>query len=582
MVNNDDTGSKKPPTTSTSSGPGSKRPSAILDLKAADVEISGTDGKTEEANETAKGNASEESATSARSTSAGAQSADSTKQAKETAGAAPDVPATSLSDPADQPRTSTFTSFMTHLAAGVAGGLLALIGADSLNMHLGVDPALHAVSSAELVARVAALEQNRQAQTNEAGLAALEQRLTAAETRMSGLADVEAAVTQLRQTQSDIATKLGAAAAAPDSTMVERLAKLEETMRTLASAASTEGGQTSSRVPQLAAITGKLADLETALASRIASVRKAVSEEIEKRTGKIAEASEAARAGMVRIDRDVTGLKANTAKLTDTISSLQADQERTTKSLADLKSEATALNADLGALRQRLQTEVQTVLRPGDLKESLSPLSARLAGLEQGIKDIVSREGTYQKSSEHALLALELANLRRAVEAGGAYADELSNVNRSAGGQLKLTALDRFKNSGVPTLRELSAEFGKLSHRIIAADTPPEAGTLIDRFLTGAKSVVRIRRVGDNVEGNSTEAIVARMEAALEKGNLEQVLEEGRSLSERNRIPAAREWLEKVEARVAASTALRDVERQLKASLGSPATARSNSKNSGQ
>lgn len=586
MANNDDTSSKNPSTTSPPSGGGSKRPAAILDLKASDVEISGADRKTNNdgATGTAKGNATEE-ATSAASTgwtSQGAQSDDAAAQAKAAQGAAPDVTAPASSEQMELPRASTFTSFMTHLAAGVAGGLLALIGADSLNMHIGGDPAVHAVSSAELVARVATLEQNRQGQTSEAGLAALEQRLTATETRMSGLADVEAAVTQLRQAQSDLATKVGSSGVTPDSGMAERLTNLEETMRTLASAATTEGGQPPSRIPQLAAITGRLADLETALASRIASVRKAVGEEVEKRTGKIVEASEAARSGTVRMDRDVAGLKANTSKLTETVSGLEAGQERTMKSLADLKSEASALTTELGALRLRLQTEVQNVLRPGDLKESLSPLSAKLAGLEQGIKDIVSREGTYQKSAEHALLALELANLRRAVEAGGAFADELSNVNRSAGERLKLTALDRFKNSGVPTLRELSAEFGKLSHRIIAADTPPEAGTLIDRFLTGAKSVVRVRRVGDNVEGNSTEAIVARMEAALEKGNLERVLEEGRSLSERNRIPAAREWLEKVEARVTASSALRDVERQLKASLGSPAAASGNSKNSGQ
>ncbi|MBV6651434.1 MAG: hypothetical protein KI789_17050, partial [Hoeflea sp.] len=65
----------------------------------------------------------------------------------------------------------------------------------------------------------------------------------------------------------------------------------------------------------------------------------------------------------------------------------------------------------------------------------------------------------------------------------------------------------------------------------------PEAG-LVDRLMSSAMSVVKVRRVGD-VEGDSAEAIVARAEARLLNGDLDAALAEWNTLPEASRAATA-------------------------------------------
>jgi hypothetical protein len=106
---------------------------------------------------------------------------------------------------------------------------------------------------------------------------------------------------------------------------------------------------------------------------------------------------------------------------------------------------------------------------------------------------------------------------------------------------------------------------------MVEAQSQPVDGSVMDRLLAGAKSVVRVRKVSHSADDTTVEAIAGRMETALEDGRLGDVLAEAKALPPPS-AAAARDWLAKVEARHAAGQAIAAIETQLKSSLaGAPA-----------
>ncbi len=86
--------------------------------------------------------------------------------------------------------------------------------------------------------------------------------------------------------------------------------------------------------------------------------------------------------------------------------------------------------------------------------------------------------------------------------------------------------------------------------------------------MSGARSIVRVRKVGHDVGDNSAEAIVGRMERRRrQSGRLGIVIEQAKLLPPRAAQPL-QEWLQKVNARHSVDTAMASsIEGQLKASL---------------
>jgi hypothetical protein len=105
---------------------------------------------------------------------------------------------------------------------------------------------------------------------------------------------------------------------------------------------------------------------------------------------------------------------------------------------------------------------------------------------------------------------------------------------------------------------------------MLDADAEPTDGSVVDRLLTGAKSIVRVRKVNHAPGDNSAEAVIGRMETALRDSRLGDVIEEAKKLSDKVRAPA-KAWLAKIDGRFAVEKALADIEAQLKGSLAGAA-----------
>ncbi|CAN0396654.1 unnamed protein product, partial [Phaeothamnion confervicola] len=283
-------------------------------------------------------------------------------------------------------------------------------------------------------------------------------------------------------------------------------------------------------------------------------------------------AAQAARTGTQRIDRELAGVKTESAQIMQRVDSLKAQSDRADVVLKGLRDENSGLKAEVAAVREGIARELQQVARPTDVSSAISPLTSKLSALEQNVQGVVRGEENRRANVERIVMALELANLKRTVERGVPFGSELAEVRRIAGSKIDLTALDRFKDKGVAATGDLEREFRTLAFRVIEADAQPQDASWSERLIASAKSVVRVRKVDQADDDKSIEAMVARIEQALKAGKLGDVVVQAGNLPERAKAPLL-PWLEKVGGRAAVERAIAAIEQELKASLGAPSQA---------
>ena len=467
-----------------------------------------------------------------------------------------------------------FGRLLTHLAAGVVGGFLALLLADSLGPQFGLTPGAPSQVVSELQQRLTAAEQaiRERPAIQPAATAEIGQKLADVEGRLARLDEVNRAINEVSEAQARLSSETKAlgeriSQSSPGSEVSERVAKLEQMLTTLTAAA---GSDEPGRIPQLAAITGKLADLEATIPNQIAELRKSLSEDLEARMAQSAEASEAARSATLRMDRELAAAKSDVARLSQRAEALKSTDDRLDQTLRAVQEEAGSLRSGIDGLKGELTAQLKSVARAQDVTSAVAPVESRIATLEQSVQGVVKSEEDRRNNAERIVLALELGNLKRALDRGGSYATELTEVSRIGAGKIDLDALERYRDEGVPTPADLAREFRPVAHAVIDAASVPADASALDRLLIGAKSVVRVRRTEHSPNDTSVEAIVARMENALAEGKLADVLSEAQQLPPKAAEPAEA-WLAKVEARAAVDRALASVEDQLKASLSGKA-----------
>jgi hypothetical protein len=546
-----------------------KRPHATIDLKATDVSAKTVDAKPANPSSTASASTSATGsigAAAAAASAAKAAPAAASQSATQSANAT--ASKTTFASPVGKPTAAPASGgFFTHAASGVAGALVALIATTAFGPMLGLmgDPST-ATATAEtraLTERLAALEKAPARAAAGASVPAdIAQKLAAAEARIAKMEETAKSVATLSAAQAKFAIetqaldeKITKQSAVSD--VGGRIGKLEEQLGAIAAAASDPAR--TGRVPQLAQITGKLADLEAALGTATGSLRKDIVKDVEARLAAATDASEAAKAGTLRIDRDVGALKSDATRLTQKAQTLE-------QGLKTVSDDAGGLKTALDLLKADLETRMKAASKPADVAAALAPVATKLTALEQNIQGVVKSEQDRNANAERIVLSLELANLRRALDRGGKYTSELAALKKVAGDKLNVKVLETAQNDGVPGLQALGVEFRPLTYTMLDADSEPDNMTTMERLMSGAKSVVRVRRVDFKPEDKSTEAVIARIEQGVKEGRLNDVLEESKRLSPKA-IEPAKGWLAKIEARYAIDKALGELEAQLKTSL---------------
>ena len=557
-----------------------KKPSAIIELKATEVEDKeGGAAKPDEpgASEREGEKGAGKPAQTASPTGPAAQRAAAIEGAEPEASPRPASAAESGAERAptsdgSEPRSDTgaarrSSGVVAPIAAGLAGGILALLGTVTIGPQLGFMSDPWTKHASELQSRIASIEQKTAEQA--AAAAELRPKLAAAEGRLARLAELSDSVNQLGAAYAKLAGDTEAmqqelSKPKETSDLGGRIAKLEETLATLSAAAANDPA--SGRLPQLAAITGKLNDIESTFNNQLAALRNSLAQEIDARVGHIAEASEAAKSGTQRIDRELAAMKEDAARLAQHVEALKATENRLDQDLHVAREETASLSGAMQALKDGVAGQLRNVARVQDVNTAIEAIAARVSALDENVQGVVKSEENRKTDAERIVLALELGNLRRALDRGGAYAAELAELEKVAGGKVDLAALEPYKDQGVPTTGELARGFRAAANAVIDAEAQPPDASVVDRLLTGARSIVRIRRTDHGAEDKSMEAILARMEKGIKDAKLTDALAEAQQLPPKARA-AANGWLGRLEARATVDRAIAQIEDQLKASL---------------
>jgi hypothetical protein len=145
------------------------------------------------------------------------------------------------------------------------------------------------------------------------------------------------------------------------------------------------------------------------------------------------------------------------------------------------------------------------------------------------------------------------ARLSAAMESGLPYASDLGLLAPLAQGDAKLgelmAGLQPRATSGVPSRAALAAEFPAVARVALADDLADDS--FGERLLGKVRNLVSLRRVGADVAGETTEARLARAEAALDAGDVAKAVDLVKSLPPVT-AKATSAWLARADAHLAA------------------------------
>ncbi len=290
-----------------------------------------------------------------------------------------------------------------------------------------------------------------------------------------------------------------------------------------------------------------------------------------------------------QVENDITSLKAEVAALKESVGSAAGgdparvedlskalDQIRTDvgslqKAIESGKAGDTAGLQALGGRIDELETRIsglaqdQGGVAPDDIAginekiagletlakaagESDSAIDGRLGVIEQKLNGL-SAKVEAQAEQPKIALAIASAALKSAVERGVAFQSEIETFAAISPDSPEIADLRKYAESGVATRTEILAETDAAANAMIAAAAPPkkDAG-FFERLLSSAESLVTVRPIG-TVEGVGVPETVARMEVAIQAGDLNKALVEYDSLPEASRAAGAA-FAEKIRARM--------------------------------
>ena len=200
-----------------------------------------------------------------------------------------------------------------------------------------------------------------------------------------------------------------------------------------------------------------------------------------------------------------------------------------------------------------------------ELRQTLASLQARLEPLERAVRQS-ARAGPKAGASEGLVLAV--GQLHRTVLAGVPYTAALAAVTALAGDDVALQQAARtlapMAGRGIASLGALSDQFPGLTRAVLGAGGE-DSDDFWRRTLHRFTSLVTVRRVGE-VEGMEVDAILARAERRLAAGDLAAAANLIDGL-DGPAATAARDWLGRAQARLAAMAALADLQSRAIAAL---------------
>ncbi len=199
-----------------------------------------------------------------------------------------------------------------------------------------------------------------------------------------------------------------------------------------------------------------------------------------------------------------------------------------------------ALQDKITALENALANGASVTIADPAQSQAFADLTAKVAALEA--------KPAGGDGAGAVALAIAASGLKAAIDRGGPFMSELETYATVAPASPDVEALRALAASGVPSRQDLINGFSDAANAMIAASRVPDPNASIwSRLGDSAKNLVKARPVGD-IPGDSPEALVARMEVALGRGELDAVLAEAAKLPDAAKSAGAA-YLDQVKAR---------------------------------
>lgn len=206
-----------------------------------------------------------------------------------------------------------------------------------------------------------------------------------------------------------------------------------------------------------------------------------------------------------------------------------------------------ATGQDVAAINERIAA-VEALAKAAT--DAGATIESRIGALEQSVSALTSKVDA-QAGQPKIALAIASSALKAAIERGAPFQSEVETFAAIAPDAPGLVELRAYAEAGVATRADLVAETDAAARAMIAAANPPPANAgFFERLLTSAESLVTVRPIGA-VEGAGVPETVARMEVALQAGDLAKAAAEFDTLPEAAKAAGAA-FGERLKARVAA------------------------------
>ena len=238
----------------------------------------------------------------------------------------------------------------------------------------------------------------------------------------------------------------------------------------------------------------------------------------------------------------------------------RADAERA-RAEAEKAAQAAPSNIDaekeIATLHREIATLQTALLALNQAVDGQKDESAKQREQAKALADAMGARGTADQKALVAARASAVigvaARLSAALESGLPFATDLALLTPLVQGDAKLaeivSALQPYAQTGVASRTALAAEFPAVAKAALADDLADDS--FGQRLLGKIKGIVSLRRVGDDVEGDSAEAKLARAEAALNAGDLAKAVDLVKSMPPQT-AKATAAWLARAEAHLAA------------------------------
>ncbi|MCE3231923.1 MAG: Mitochondrial inner rane protein [Rickettsiaceae bacterium] len=261
--------------------------------------------------------------------------------------------------------------------------------------------------------------------------------------------------------------------------------------------------------------------------------------------------------------KNLDAISAQNDEIGLTIASLKLKQEILDNKLASLSQQATSTEtsyspqAETGTTNNQVIEQITT--DSGAIKEGISGINERTAILEAKIDEVSNKLDQADSNNLSNDMVLSAVRLRDAVRDSHNFSGELSTLHNLAENNAELTellqGLDKYAQSGVPSVVTIKEEFDPIAHQILTLARSQKANpSLMDKVMIQLSSLVNVTKIDANAQGNQIEDVIARAYNDLIQDDLASAIKELSTLPADTKA-IAKNWIEKAEGSLFARNA---------------------------